>query len=485
MSNKIKKIIYRLMAVGVAGAVALGGAAPVRAEGGESGSESINDAVQAIKMTVEDAIVEDSYYNLLLGGEVFATFAKEFDAQGIIDCIEDHFVFDDMIDAKLTFTPELKVEKLPLEGANPRFDEDVNEVITKLMRGGSEKQVYFTVEGDSLGGIADVFGVEPERLEALNPEVDFEDLQEGVLLVIKPAEPLLTITVEYQEEREKEIEYRKLRKDSEELAPGERVVYQEGEKGFAIAQDRVTKVNGIEASREELSREVIWEAQDEIIIIGVGEAEEAEEEAYEEEYYEEEYSEEETYEEEAYEEEAEETYEVETDEDGYYEVFEDEEETYEEEYQEDYVEEDYEDEDFDEESSEDYEEESLTTASAESVGDSYEEGLRIANFAMQYIGGPYAWGGTSLTNGCDCSGFIYSVYNACGYDVPRFPDASPSAYVVPNSSLQPGDIIVYPHHYALYIGGGQCVEALNYENGICICPLGYSDSYYYGVRIVR
>ena len=438
MSNKINKLMHRLMAMGIAGTMVLAAAAPAMAEGGGTSPESISDVAQAVKMTVEDATIEDSYYNLLLGDQVFATFAKEYDAQGVIDCIEDHFVFDDMIDAKISFTPELKVEKLPLEGANPRYDEDVNQVITKLMRGGSEKQVYFTVEGDSLGGIAEVFEVEPERLEILNPDVDFEDLQEGVLLIIRPAEPLLTIKVEYQEEREKEIEYKKLRKDSEELAPGERVVYQEGEKGFAIAQDRVTKINGIEASREELSREVIWEAQDEIIIIGIGESEEVEEETYEEEYEEEEY-----------------------------------------------VEEDYEDEDYDEESSEEYESEDYESSAVEAVGDSYEEGLRIANFAMQYIGGPYAWGGTSLTNGCDCSGFIYSVYNACGYDVPRFPDASPSAYVVSNSNLQPGDIIVYPHHYALYIGGGQCVEALNYENGICICPLGYSDSYYYGVRIVR
>lgn len=101
---------------------------------------------------------------------------------------------------------------------------------------------------------------------------------------------------------------------------------------------------------------------------------------------------------------------------------------------------------------------STTTVSSSSSGN----GSAIANYALQFVGNPYVWGGTSLTNGADCSGFVQSVYAAFGISLPRTSYAQMSAgYEVSYSQAQPGDIICYGSHVAIYIGNGQIVHASN------------------------
>ncbi len=101
-------------------------------------------------------------------------------------------------------------------------------------------------------------------------------------------------------------------------------------------------------------------------------------------------------------------------------------------------------------------------------------GQNIANYACQFVGNPYVAGGTSLTNGADCSGFVMSVYKAFGISVPRTSWAQGSyGREVSYSDAQPGDVIYYGGHVGIYIGGGRIVHASTQKTGIKYSPATY------------
>lgn len=96
-------------------------------------------------------------------------------------------------------------------------------------------------------------------------------------------------------------------------------------------------------------------------------------------------------------------------------------------------------------------------------------GATVANFALQFVGNPYKYGGTSLTNGADCSGFVQSVYSKFGISLPRTVGAqSYCGKGVSYSEAQPGDLICYSGHIGIYIGGGNIVHAANSRKGIIV-----------------
>lgn len=102
-------------------------------------------------------------------------------------------------------------------------------------------------------------------------------------------------------------------------------------------------------------------------------------------------------------------------------------------------------------------------------------GSAVVGYASQFVGNPYVYGGSSLTNGTDCSGFVMSVYSAFGVGLPHSSSAMRSVgYGVDVNSMQAGDIVCYSGHVGIYTGNGTIVNALNSSSGITYTNVNYS-----------
>lgn len=102
-------------------------------------------------------------------------------------------------------------------------------------------------------------------------------------------------------------------------------------------------------------------------------------------------------------------------------------------------------------------------------------GQAVIDYACQFIGNPYVWGGTSLTDGADCSGFVQAVYAHFGVSLPRTTwDMESAGTPVSYEQALPGDIVLYDGHVGLYMGDGNIVNAMNETDGIGICSATYT-----------
>lgn len=105
--------------------------------------------------------------------------------------------------------------------------------------------------------------------------------------------------------------------------------------------------------------------------------------------------------------------------------------------------------------------------------------MEVCEYALQFVGNPYVWGGTSLTRGADCSGFTLSVYRNYGVSLPHSSKAQANCGErIDLSELQPGDLVFYGgkniHHVAMYIGNGQVVHAQSANTGIVVSSMYYN-----------
>lgn len=127
--------------------------------------------------------------------------------------------------------------------------------------------------------------------------------------------------------------------------------------------------------------------------------------------------------------------------------------------------------------------EQTTDESEESSANKKVTGSEIAKYAKKFLGNPYKYGGTSLTNGADCSGFTQSVYKEFGYSIPRTSlEQSTYGTKVSESSIKEGDLVFYLSgkkvgHVAIYIGDGKVIHASNEKDGIKISQMNYRKPY--------
>lgn len=105
----------------------------------------------------------------------------------------------------------------------------------------------------------------------------------------------------------------------------------------------------------------------------------------------------------------------------------------------------------------------------------------VVDFALQFVGNPYVYGGTSLTNGADCSGFVMSVYKNFGYSLPRTTwGMETSGVAVSESDIRPGDLVLYEGHVGIYMGEGNIVHARNSR-----CGITTNNMHYQTVKTIR
>ena len=103
-------------------------------------------------------------------------------------------------------------------------------------------------------------------------------------------------------------------------------------------------------------------------------------------------------------------------------------------------------------------------------------GKQVVDYACQFIGNPYRWGGTSLTNGADCSGFVQAIYREFGIELPRTSIYQRNAgYEVSYEDAIAGDIFCYDGHVGIYMGDGKIVNAISTKRGIGILSATYDD----------
>ncbi len=334
------------------------------------------------------------YWDLKIGEDTIAVFATEDEAKAVIEEIENHYVVKDAKVESVEITPAMTVVMTSYrEKEAPKLTKEADGLIEHLLTGDEEVVTYEVEEGDTIWDIAYDHDYSIAEIEEMNPDIDLEDIYPGDKLSLSELNPIVDVETVQLITSTKEIEYEIEEEETDDLPVGVTKVDQEGKNGKKKVTELITSVNGKPTKVVEKKKEILKEAQKEIVLVGTGETVSAE-----------------------------------------------------------------------------------TSSSWHSDGETYSgSGQAVADFAVQFVGNPYEYGGSSLTHGADCSGFVMAVYNQFGVSLPHGANWMRNyGRGVSLDNAQPGDIVCYANHCAIYIGGGQIVHAIDYGYGIDITGLNYS-----------
>ncbi len=377
------------------------------------GTTIISSSVTASAATID-------YYKVKVGNKVIAKVETNEEAKAIIEKVTDRYKVKGAKVLSVSTKPALTVEPAQYEkyGNKPNFNKNTKKVANKILTGSEKIKTIKVKDGDSVWSIARNNGVLVEKILNDNNMKEEDTIKAGDVLKLMDKEPLVKVTVVQEQTKEEVIKHETKEEETSDLEKGETKVKTEGKDGLKLVKAEITSVNGKAVSTKTLSSKITKEPVTEVVYKGTKEVEE-------------------------------------------------------------------------QKATVGNNNSRQATSRSRSQG-SYQRnavkstptynppagrsGSNVVSYALQWVGRtPYVYGGSSLTNGADCAGFVYRVLTDCGINVPYYGPAQWAGYGtgVSLSQARPGDVVVYPGHVSIYIGGGRVVHSTNPRNGTLVTPIDW------------
>ncbi len=387
----------------------------------------VGTTVVSSTVTANAATID--YYKVKIGDKVIAKVESNEEAKEIINKVVGHYTVEDAKVLSVDIKPAIKVEPAQYEkyGKKPNFDKNIKKVSDKILTGEKTVKEIKVKDGDSIWSIARAENTYVEQLLSDNNMKEDDIIKAGDIIKIIDQKPLVKVTIVKELTRNEAIKYETKEEEKADMDEGKSEVKTKGEDGLKKVTSKVTTENGKEVSEKVLSSKVIKEPVTEVVYKGTKEVEDNTELR---------------------------ASSVQS-------------------------------------RSSNVQRRTVTARRQSAPRRTYNpnppagrSGSNVVSYALQWVGRtPYVYGGKSLTSGADCSGFVYRVLADCGVNVGYRSSYAWANYGTPVSLSQarPGDVVVYPHHLALYIGGGRVVHSMNPVQGTRVTGIN-ATGYYTSIR---